>query len=92
MFDSNRPFADKQMYAFVDLASTLHEAVGENMQFKEYAILFQKVNFPSYISPAAQDLLTGLLDVSDATRLGAGPMGYNNVKKHPFFAGTFCFL
>lgn len=87
-FYRNRPFGDKQMYAFVDLASTLHhEAVGENMQFKEYAILFQKVNFPAYISPAAQDLLTGLLDVNDATRLGTGPMGYNNIKKHPFFHG-----
>lgn len=86
-FCRNRPFADKQMYAFVDLASTLHEAVGENMQFREYAILFQKIAFPPYISPSAQDFISALLDVNDTTRLGGGNMGYNNVKKHPFFAG-----
>ena len=87
LLTGNRPFADKQMYAFVDLASTLHEAVGENMQFREYAMLFQKVSFPSYISPSAQHFMSQLLDVDDSSRLGAGPTGTLDIMKHPFFQG-----
>lgn len=81
-----RPFADKQVYAFVDLATTLHAAVDENSHFKEYAMLFQKLGFPSYISPSARDLIQGLLDVDDVTRLGAGKDGVKAIKRHPFFA------
>lgn len=87
LLTGNRPFADKQMYAFVDLASTLHEAVGENMQFREYAMLFQKVAYPSYISPSAQSFISQLLDVDDSSRLGSGPTGTQDIKRHPFFQG-----
>lgn len=42
LLTGNRPFADKAMMAFVDMAtSTLHAAVGENAHFKEYSMLFQ---------------------------------------------------
>lgn len=81
-----RPFADKQMYAFVDVASTLHAAVGENSHFKDYAMLFQKLSFPSYVSPSARDFISSLLDVDDTTRLGSGNDGAKEVKRHPFFA------
>lgn len=82
-----RPFADKQMYAFVDVASTLHAAVGENSHFKEYAMLFQKLTFPTYVSPPARDFITSLLDVDDTTRLGSSKDGAKEVKRHPFFQG-----
>lgn len=84
-----RPFADKQVYAFVDLATTLHAAVDENSHFKEYAMLFQKLSFPSYVSPSARDLIQALLDVDDVTRLGAGKDGVKAIKRHPFFASEF---
>jgi serine/threonine protein kinase len=87
LLTGSRPFADKQMYAFVDLASTLHEAVGENMQFREYAMLFQKLTYPNYISPSAQHFISQLLEVDDSCRLGAGPKGTQDVKRHPFFQG-----
>jgi serine/threonine protein kinase len=82
-----RPFADKHMCQVVDMASTLHAAVGENSHFKEYAMLFQKLNFPSYLSPMVRDFLSSLLDVDDTTRLGVGKDGANEVKRHPFFRG-----
>jgi serine/threonine protein kinase len=82
-----RPFADKQLYQVVDVASTLHAAVGENSHFKDYTMLFQKLNFPSYLSPVARDFLSSLLDVDDATRLGSGKDGAKEVKRHPFFRG-----
>jgi len=88
LLTGNRPFADQQMMAFVDMATTtLHAAVGENAHFKEYSMLFQKLSFPSHVSPVAKDFITALLDVSDTTRLGAGPDGVSNIKRHPFFQG-----
>lgn len=87
LLTGQRPFGDRQMHAIVEMASTLHQAVGENMHFREYAILFQKVNFPSNISAAAQDLVTKLLDVNDKCRIGAGPQGIAEIKKHEFFQG-----
>lgn len=87
LLTGQRPFGDRQMHAIVEMVSTLHQAVGENMHFREYAMLFQKVNFPSNISPAGQDLITRLLDVNDKTRLGAGINGILDLKRHEFFAG-----
>jgi serine/threonine protein kinase len=50
LLTGNRPFGDHQMHQIVEMASTLNEVVGENMHFKEYAMLFQKVSFPSHVS------------------------------------------
>jgi serine/threonine protein kinase len=43
LLTGSRPFADQQMHAIVEMASTLNEVVGENLHFREYAMLFQKV-------------------------------------------------
>ncbi|KAJ1436502.1 hypothetical protein B484DRAFT_428587, partial [Ochromonadaceae sp. CCMP2298] len=60
--------------------------VREHCDSPEYAILFQEIPFPSFISPKAADLISKLLDVSDKTRLGSGPHGSKDIKAHPFFA------
>lgn len=85
LLTGTRPFADKQILNFIDLTSSLQEVVGENIQFKEYSMLFQKINYPNYISKDARDFISKLLDVNDATRLGSGPNGWENIKNHPFF-------
>lgn len=48
-------------------------------------ILNGELRFPSYVSADAQSLLEGLLTRDVEKRLGSGPNGGENVKKHPFF-------
>lgn len=48
-------------------------------------ILNGELRFPSYVSPEAQSLLEGLLTRDVDKRLGSGPDGSNDVKRHPFF-------
>lgn len=43
--------------------------------------------FPKYFSKPAQDLITKLLDPNPVFRLGSGPMGAAEIRKHPWFAG-----
>jgi len=56
--------------------------------FPEYAMLFQEINFPRYMSPHAQDLIRSFLNVSEVDRLGFGPTGIDDIKQHPFFDGV----
>jgi serine/threonine protein kinase len=86
LLTGSRPFGDHQMHAIVEMASTLNHVVGENLHFREYAMLFQKIAFPNYVSPAAQDFINSLLCVDDDSRLGTGENGIQNIKSHPFFA------
>ncbi len=46
------------------------------------------VDFPSYVSASARDLIKRLLDVNEKTRLGAGDEGDEDIKAHPFFKGV----
>lgn len=82
-----RPFTDDNFNTFVEMATTMNERVREHCDSPEYAILFQEIPFPSFISPDASDLISRLLDVNDKTRLGSGPHGANDIKKHKFFDG-----
>jgi serine/threonine protein kinase len=86
LLTGSRPFGDHQMHAIVEMASTLNHVVGENLHFREYAMLFQKLTFPSYVSPAAQDFVSKLLCVEDDKRLGSGEHGALDVKRHDFFS------
>jgi serine/threonine protein kinase len=54
-------------------------------EFPEYALLFQDLVFPRYVSPVSQDFIRQLLDVSEVRRLGYGHNGYEQVMKHPYF-------
>lgn len=47
-------------------------------------ILEAKVVFPQYVTPAARDLILGLLDRNRTSRLGFGGIG--EIMRHPFFA------
>jgi serine/threonine protein kinase len=86
-----RPFTDARMHSLVEMASTMAGALEENTDFSEYSKLFQKIEFPDNkdisISEEARDFITQLLNVNDEDRLGFGPKGTENVKKHPFFRG-----
>lgn len=82
-----RPFTDDNFNTFVEMATTMNQLVREHCDSPEYAILFQEIPFPSFMSPKAKDLIGRLLDVNDKTRLGSGPNGGKDVKAHPFFAG-----
>lgn len=85
LLTGSRPFMDDNFHSFVEMASTINRKVGENLHFREYAKLFQKIPFPDYLSAEAKDLVSKLLDVNEKTRLGSGPNGVKDIKNHPFF-------
>lgn len=85
LLTGSRPFADKNVQAFVQMATQVQEVIEENIHFREYAQLFQKLTYPNHISLFAQDLMTKLMDVDDKTRLGANSV--MEIKKHSFFDG-----
>ncbi|XP_043928210.1 ribosomal protein S6 kinase alpha-3 [Protopterus annectens] len=49
-------------------------------------ILKAKLGMPQFLSPEAQSLLRMLFKRNPANRLGAGPDGVEEIKRHPFFA------
>ena len=53
----------------------------------EYLMLFRDIYIPDYMSSNAADLINGLLDVNENTRLGSGTAGLHKLKKHAFFEG-----
>lgn len=53
-----RPFTDDNFNTFVEMATTMNALVREHCDSPEYAILFQEVPFPSFISPDAKDLIS----------------------------------
>lgn len=57
----------------------------QNINVMYQKILNGELRFPSYIDSDAQSLLEGLLTRDVDKRLGSGPNGSENVKKHPFF-------
>lgn len=85
LLTGSRPFTEDKFQAFLDLASTVHLRPELRCNSVEYAILFQDIIFPPYISYEAQDLIRGLLDVNEQSRLGAGENGVKRIKEHPFF-------
>eukprot|EP01041_Mallomonas_annulata_P003194 gene3194-6305_t len=54
---------------------------------QEYLMLFRDIYIPDYMSANAADLINGLLDVNENTRLGAGTAGLHKLKAHAFFEG-----
>lgn len=54
LLTGNRPFADKNVQAFVQMATAVQEVIEENIHFREYAQLFQKLTYPNYVSLFAQ--------------------------------------
>lgn len=87
LLTGSRPFADQQMHQIVEVATEIHQVIDENLHFKEYAVLFQKIQFPAYVSAAAQDFVSQLLNVDDQQRLGSGEDGVQAIKRHEFFHG-----
>ncbi|EYC24672.1 hypothetical protein Y032_0013g2044 [Ancylostoma ceylanicum] len=49
-------------------------------------ILKAKLTMPQFLSPEAQSLLRALFKRNAVNRLGAGPDGIDEIKRHPFFA------
>lgn len=49
------------------------------------SILQNEVRFPRTLSNDAKSLLSGLLIKNESRRLGGGPDGAKEVKRHPFF-------
>ncbi|XP_063048056.1 ribosomal protein S6 kinase alpha-2 [Engraulis encrasicolus] len=49
-------------------------------------ILKAKLGMPQFLSPEVQSLLRALFKRNPTNRLGAGPDGVEEIKRHPFFA------
>ena len=82
-----RPFTEDNFNAFVEMASTMNGRIQYQDAPPEYAMLFQEIPFPSFMSVETKDFIQKLLDVNEKTRLGSGPNGVDNIKAHPFFRG-----
>lgn len=59
---------------------------GTNRQDTMNQILKTKLGMPENLSPEAQSLLRALFKRNPQNRLGAGPSGIEDIKKHEFFA------
>ncbi|XP_063851048.1 ribosomal protein S6 kinase 2 beta-like isoform X1 [Scylla paramamosain] len=59
---------------------------GANRKETMNLILKAKLGMPPYLSPEAQSLLRALFKRNPANRLGAGPEGVEELKRHPFFS------
>ncbi|XP_042213941.1 ribosomal protein S6 kinase alpha-2-like isoform X2 [Homarus americanus] len=59
---------------------------GANRKETMTLILKAKLGMPAYLSPEAQSLLRALFKRNPANRLGAGPEGVEELKRHPFFS------
>lgn len=59
----------------------------QNINIMYQKILNGELRFPSYVSAEAMSLLEGLLTREVEKRLGSGPDGSNEVKRHVFFNG-----
>jgi len=59
----------------------------ENTNLMYQKILSSELVFPSFVSKEAQSILSGLLTRDTEKRLGSGPTGSEDIKKHPFFNG-----
>uniref|UniRef100_A0A8C6XW31 non-specific serine/threonine protein kinase n=1 Tax=Naja naja TaxID=35670 RepID=A0A8C6XW31_NAJNA len=49
------------------------------------SLILTKLGMPQFLSPEAQSLLRMLFKRNPANRLGAGPDGVEEIKRHPFF-------
>lgn len=85
LLTGQRPFTNENFKAFVEICGTMTRGVADSAP--EYAILFQEVIYPRFLSANAVDFMQRLLDVNDNTRLGSGPNGVKDIKAHPFFKG-----
>lgn len=59
---------------------------GQNRKETMNLILKAKLAMPQFLSPEAQSLLRALYKRNPANRLGSGPQGIEELKRHPFFA------
>uniref|UniRef100_A0A7N0UKP5 non-specific serine/threonine protein kinase n=1 Tax=Kalanchoe fedtschenkoi TaxID=63787 RepID=A0A7N0UKP5_KALFE len=77
------------------LGCTLYQMLSGTPPFKDASewLIFQRIiardlRFPNYFSDDAKNLIDRLLDKDPIRRPGAGPDGYDALKKHPFFNGV----
>ncbi|OWM87625.1 hypothetical protein CDL15_Pgr022738 [Punica granatum] len=75
------------------LGCTLYQMLSGTSPFKDASewltfqrIIARDIRFPNYFSEEAKDLIDRLLDIEPSRRPGAGPEGYDALKKHPFFS------
>lgn len=61
---------------------------GSNRNDTMNQILKTKLGMPENLSPEAQSLLRALFKRNPQNRLGAGPNGINDIKKHEFFTNV----
>ncbi len=54
---------------------------------KPSAEVYKKIKIPTNLKSDTKNLLKGLLTLDPKKRLGYGPKGAENIKKHPFFKG-----
>eukprot|EP00800_Vazella_pourtalesii_P010823 TRINITY_DN2632_c0_g2_i2.p1 TRINITY_DN2632_c0_g2~~TRINITY_DN2632_c0_g2_i2.p1 ORF type:complete len:473 (-),score=84.50 TRINITY_DN2632_c0_g2_i2:911-2329(-) len=59
---------------------------GENRKDTMNKILKDKLSMPQFLSPEAQSLLRMLFKRNPLNRLGFGPGGIDDIRKHPYFA------
>jgi serine/threonine protein kinase len=82
-----RPFSDKIFEDMVELSEKMERHFKQHQNFPIYSKLFQKLDYPEFVSEHAQDLMTTLMNVNPEKRLGCKPHGVAAIKSHSFFEG-----
>jgi serine/threonine protein kinase len=80
----SRPFTDDNLTQFFNMLSV--RKINELINNIEYAMLFQKIDFPMWLEPETTDFIQRLLEIDPKYRLGFGPDGLKEIKSHPYFA------
>uniref|UniRef100_A0A4W4H356 non-specific serine/threonine protein kinase n=1 Tax=Electrophorus electricus TaxID=8005 RepID=A0A4W4H356_ELEEL len=76
----------KIMFNLYEMLTGMLPFQGKDRKDTMTMILKAKLGMPQFLSPGAQSLLRNLFKRNPGNRLGAGPDGVEEIKRHPFFS------
>lgn len=85
LLSGKRPFDKKRYEKIVEETGSAQNQDKRKVN-KEYEMLRQEIEYPTFFSSNAKSAIQGLLEVDEEKRLGSN--GTDEIKKHPFFANV----
>ncbi|XP_006808006.1 ribosomal protein S6 kinase alpha-3-like [Neolamprologus brichardi] len=86
LVEVNHPFIVKLHYAQFEMLTGTLPFQGKDRKETMTMILKAKLGMPQFLSSEAQSLLRNLFKRNPGNRLGAGPDGVEEIKRHHFFS------
>ncbi|GMH92645.1 hypothetical protein TL16_g12408 [Triparma laevis f. inornata] len=85
LLSGKRPFDKKRYEKIVEETGSAQNQDKRKVN-KEYEMLRQEIEYPTFFSSNAKSVIQGLLEVDEEKRLGSN--GTDEIKKHPFFTNV----